>query len=76
MLGDEDKAVMEVEACRSIVDRVHHDEPGGSGLACGDGLAERLGKEQGADTLALGASLDGQSREQDDADGIARQAAN
>ncbi len=75
MLGDEDEAVMEVEAGRGLVDGVHHDEPGGSGLAGSDGLAERLGEEQGTETLALDASVDGQSRKQHHADGITRQAA-
>lgn len=75
MFGDEDKAVMEVEAGRGLVDGIDHDEPGGSGLAGSDGLAERLGEEQGADALALGVGVDGKSREQDHADGVSRQAA-
>jgi len=75
MLGDEDKAVIEVEAGRGLVDGVHHDEPGGTGLAGSDGFAERLGEQQGTEILALDASVDGQSRKQHHADGIPRQAA-
>ncbi len=47
MLGNEYKAVMEVEPGRGLVNGVHDDEPGGGGLAGSAGLAKRLGEEQG-----------------------------
>jgi len=74
MVGDYDEAVMEVEPGCGLVDGIHHDEPSGSGLAGSDGLSQRLGQEYGTEALPVIARVNGQSREQDHADGVARQA--
>ena len=75
MVGDHDEAVTNIEAGSDLVDSVHHDEARGSSLTGGNGLAKRLAKEQGTETMALVASVDGKSRQQDHADRTARHAA-